>query len=192
MRIHAFGTHQGEVNDESTPQLLHQSLSSGSFRLVRLSGGDSATTRPQDNAMSVEDCDLHVQDNDEDEDEEDEEEEEIQLSYWRPPHAKPPKRFPPVTTPQEVGKRLLVSGEFGRIGFETRSCKGGASFARAVLSRQTKLRQTPMQDVTNVSVVYLVCNLTLSHKPRPQAIVLNSNGTAVASLTDNIYCTILS
>jgi WD repeat-containing protein 23 len=186
MQIRAFGDHQGEDNDESTRQLLQQSLSSGSFRLVRLPGGDSAT-RPQDSTRNVEDRDLHIWDNDEDEDEEEEEEEEeIQLSYWRPPHAQTPKWFPPVTTPQEAGKRLLVSGEFGRIGFETRSRKGGASLAKAILSRQTKLRQTPMQDVTNVSGVYV---LGVQHSSqRMQAIVPNSNGTAVASLTDNIYC----
>ncbi|KAF8265761.1 WD40-repeat-containing domain protein [Lactarius quietus] len=133
--------------------------------------GDSETIPSQDNARSVEDrADPRIQDDDEDDDDEEEEEEEIQISYWRRPHAKTPKWFPPVTTPQEAGKRLLVSGEFGRIGVETRSRNGGTSFAKAIVSRQIKLRQTPMQD------------------PRTQAIVPNTNGTAVASLTDNIYC----
>jgi len=153
MQMRAFGTHQGEEDDESTRELFHQSLS-GSFRLVRLPGDDPTTTQHQDNARSVEDLDLRNRDHDEDEEEEEEEEEEeIQVSYWRRPHAKTPKWFPPVTTPQEAGKRLLVSGEFGRIGVETRSRKGGTSFAKAILSRQIKLRQTPMQDVTNVSGV---------------------------------------
>lgn len=178
--MRAFETRQGEDNNESIRQLTHQSLSSGSFRFVRLPGGISA--------RGVEDRDLHIRDNDEDEDEEEEEEEEeIQLSYGRRPHAETPKWFPPVTTPQEAGKRLLMSGEFGRIGFETWSRKGGANFAKAILSRQTKLRQTPMQDVTNVSGVY-VLGMQRSSQPRTQAIVPNSNGTAVASLTDNIYC----
>ena len=169
MQLHAFGARQGEDSDESARQLLHQSLSSGSLRLVRLSAGDSAAAHPQDSASGGEDRNLYIRDNDEDEDEgeEDEDEEEMQLSYWHPPYAKTPKWFPPVTTPQEEGKRLLVSGEFGRIGFESRSRHGDSSFAKAILSRQTKLRQTPMQDVTNVSRVHiLVCNIPHSHECR--------------------------
>ena len=151
MQIGTLGTRQGE-DHESARGLLHRS---GPFRLVRMPVGDSETIRSQDNARSVEDRELHTLDDDEDDDdEEDDEEEEIQIS-WRRPHAKTPKWFPPVTTPQEAGKRLLVSGEFGRIGVETRSRNGGTSFARAIVSRQTKLRQTPMQDVTNVSGVYV-------------------------------------
>lgn len=140
MHIGTLGTRQGEVH-ESARDLLHGSR----LRLVRV---------PEDN---------------DDEDDDDEEEEEEQTMYWRQPHAKTPKWFTPVTTPQEAGKRLLVSGEFGRIGVETRFRNGGTSFAKAIASRQTKLRQTPMQDVTN-------------------GIIPNTNGTAVASLTDNIYC----
>ncbi|KAI9444682.1 WD40-repeat-containing domain protein [Lactarius indigo] len=166
--MRAFGTRgEGDDDSESTRELFRQSLLPG-FRLVRLPGGDSATTRHQDNARSVDDRDLRNRNNDEDDDEDEDDEEEMQ-SFWRRPHAKTPEWFPPVTTPQEAGKRLLVSGEFGRIGCETRSRNGGTSFAKAILSRQIKLRQTPMQDITN-------------------AIVPNTNGTAVASLTDNIYC----
>ncbi|KAH9081527.1 WD40-repeat-containing domain protein [Lactarius deliciosus] len=168
MQMRAFGNDQAEGDDESTRELFHQSLSSG-FRLVRLPGDDTATTPHQNSARNVEDRDLRSL-NDEDEDEEEEEDDDIQTySYWRRPHAKTPKWFPPVTTPQEAGKRLLVSGEFGRIGSETRSRRGGTNFAKVILSRQIKHRQTPMQDITN-------------------AIVPNTNGTAVASLTDNIYC----
>jgi hypothetical protein len=141
---------------ESARGFLHRS---GPFRLVR-TVGDSETTRLQDNARSVEDRDLRVLDDDQDDgdddDDDDEEEEELQISYWRRSHAKTPKWFQPVTTPQEAGKRLLVSGEFGRIGVETRSRNGGTSFARAIVSRQIKIRQTPMQDVTNVSGVYIL------------------------------------
>ena len=139
---------------------------SGPFRLVR-TVGDSETTRLQDNARSVEDRDLLVLDDDQDDDDDDDqddddddddddEEEELQTSYWRRTHAKTPKWFQPVTTPQEAGKRLLMSGEFGRIGVETRSRNGGTSFARAIVSRQIKIRQTPMQDITNVSGVYIL------------------------------------
>src|ERR1700761_9406821 len=153
MQIGTLGTHQGEDN-QSARGLLHRS---GPFRLVRMPVGDSEAIPSQDNARSVEDRNLYIRDDDEDDDDEDEddEEEEIQIS-WRRPHAKTPKWFPPVTTPQEAGKRLLVSGEFGRIGVETRSRNGGTSFAKAIVSRQIKIRQTPMQDITNVSGVYIL------------------------------------
>jgi hypothetical protein len=141
MHIGTLGTRQGEVH-ESARDLLHGSR----LRLVRV---------PEDNVRNVEDRDLHtLTRTQDDEDDDDEEEEEEQTMYWRQPHAKTPKWFTPVTTPQEAGKRLLVSGEFGRIGVETRFRNGGTSFAKAIASRQTKLRQTPMQDVTNVSGVY--------------------------------------
>lgn len=144
MQIGTVGTRQGEVH-ESARDLLY---SSRQFRLVRVR---------EDNVTDVEDRDLHAltRDDDEDDDEEEDEEEE-QTIYWRQPHSKTPKWFPPVTTPQEAGKRLLVSGEFGRIGVETRFRNGGTSFAKAIASRQIKLRQTPMQDVTNVSGVYVL------------------------------------
>jgi len=165
MQIRTLGIHQGE-DDEPTRELLHDTFSAGSFRLVHLPWDDSTTTRHPDNAQSVEDRDLHNQD-DEDDEEDEEDEEEIQISYWRRPHAKTPKWFPPVTKPQGPGKRLLVSGEFGRIGVETRSRDGCPSFARAILSRQNKLRQTPMQDVTNVSRVYVLVYPVLSYDRRP-------------------------
>ena len=139
MQIGTAGTRQGEVH-ESARDLLYGSRP---FRVVRV---------PEDNVRNVEESDL-TQDDDEDDDEEEEEEQNI---YWRQPHAKTPKWFSPVTAPQEAGKRLLVSGEFGRIGVETRFRNGGTSFAKAIASRQIKLRQTPMQDVTNVSSVYVL------------------------------------
>lgn len=139
MQIGTAGTRQGEVH-ESARDLLYGSRP---FRVVRV---------PEDNVRNVEESDL-TQDDDDDDDEEEEEEQNI---YWRQPHAKTPKWFSPVTAPQEAGKRLLVSGEFGRIGVETRFRNGGTSFAKAIASRQIKLRQTPMQDVTNVSSVYVL------------------------------------
>ena len=144
MQIGTVGTRQGEAH-ESARDLLYGSRP---FRVVRV---------PEDNVRSVEESDLHTltQDDDEDDDDEEDEEEEQNI-YWRQPHAKTPKWFPPVTAPQEAGKRLLVSGEFGRIGVETRFRNGGTSFAKAIASRQIRLRQTPMQDVTNVSGVYVL------------------------------------
>jgi hypothetical protein len=154
MHIGTLGTRQGEVQ-ESARDLY----GSRPFRLVRMR---------EDSVTGVEDRGLHAltRDDDEDDDEEEEEEEE-ETMYWRQPHAKTPKWFPPVTTPQEAGKRLLVSGEFGRIGVETRFRNGGTSFAKAIASRQIKLRQTPMQDVTNVSGVLPWCfYVPLSHERR--------------------------
>ena len=52
---------------------------------------------------------------------EDDEDYETEYSYWGRPYARTPKWFPPVTTPQEAGTKLLMSGEFGRIGVEARS-----------------------------------------------------------------------
>ncbi|KAF8481816.1 WD40-repeat-containing domain protein [Russula ochroleuca] len=93
----------------------------------------------------------------------------MEYSYWGRPFAKTPKWFPPVTAPQEAGLKLLMGGEFGRIGVDARSRSGSANFSRAILSSRSKLRQTPKQDITN-------------------DIIPNTDGTAVASLTDNIYC----
>ncbi|KAI0257008.1 WD40-repeat-containing domain protein [Lactifluus subvellereus] len=128
-------------------------------------GDDSTASRPgNDNNLSIEDSELGSRDDDEDDEDDD-----FTYSYWRRPRAKTPKWFQPVIAPQEAGLKLLRSGEFGRTGVEAQSRKGSASFARAILSRQSKLRQTPKQDIAN-------------------AIIPNTNGTAVASLNDNIYC----
>ncbi|KAI0308327.1 WD40-repeat-containing domain protein [Multifurca ochricompacta] len=162
VQIRALGAHQTGEDDVTSQELLQQLLSAGSFRLVRMPGDDTTASQTGDNN------DLGVEDNEPDDDD-DGDDDEMQYSYWRRPHAKTPKWFSPVTTPQKEGIKLLMSGEFGRVGVETRSRNGDASLTKAILSRRSKLRQTPKQDITN-------------------AIIPNTNGTAVASLTDNIYC----
>ena len=147
-------THVGEDNTSSRG-LLQRLLSPGSFRLARLQG-DESTTSPRasgdDNDSTVEDSGPGIQ-GDDDEDDEDYEV-EYTGSYWGRPSATTPKWFPPVTTPQEAGTKLLMSGEFGRIGVEARSRKGSANFSKAILSSRSKLRQTPRQDITSVRVLY--------------------------------------
>ncbi|KAI0003806.1 WD40-repeat-containing domain protein [Russula compacta] len=166
VQIRALGAYQGAGDDETNQGLLHQLLSAGSFRVVRRSGDGFTTSRRAwgDDDPSGEDSEPGNQDHNEDTDDD-----EIEYGYWGQPHAETPKWFPPVTEPQEPGLKLLMGGEFGRIGVQTRSRKGSASFAKAILSRRSKLRPIPKQDITS-------------------AIIPNTSGTAVASLTDNIYC----
>lgn len=161
------GAHQDGDGHASSRGLLGQLLSMGSLRLLRMTGDDFATSRrsgQDDNDPNIEDGERGGQYNDEGEDEDD-----MEPSYWGRPHARTPKWFPPVTTPQEAGLKLLMGGEFGRVGVETQSWKGSADISKAILSRRSKLRQTPKQDIANT-------------------IIPNTSGTAVASLTDNIYC----
>lgn len=160
------GIHQDGDDHVSSRGLLGQLLSMGSLRLLRRTGDDVATSRrgQDDNDPNIEDGEQGHQYNDEDEYEDD-----LEPSYWGRPHARTPKWFPPVTTPQEAGLRLLKGGEFGRVGVEARSWKGSADISKAILSRRSKIRQTPKQDIANT-------------------IIPNTSGTAVASLTDNIYC----
>lgn len=149
-------THVGEDN-VSSQGLFQRLLSPGSFRLTRVR--DVSTTSPRasgdDNDSTVEESGPGIQGND-NEDDEDDEDYEMEYSYWGRPFAKTPKWFPPVTTPQEAGTKLLMGGEFGRIGVESRSRKGGANFSKAILSSRSKLRQTPRQDITNVRLLYAV------------------------------------
>jgi hypothetical protein len=157
-------THAGEDNG-SSQGLLQRLLSPGLFRLPRLPGDDS-TTSPRasgdDNDSTVEESGPGIQDNDD----EDDEDYEMEYSYWGRSFARTPKWFPPVTTPQKAGAKLLMGGEFGRIGVEARSRKGSANFSKAILSSRSKLRQTPKQDITNVRVLQYVRFEILSHDRR--------------------------
>jgi WD repeat-containing protein 23 len=166
-----MGTNPDGEDSATSRGLLQRLLSPGSFRLAHRQGDDSTTSRRasgDDNDSIVEDDSAPgIQDNDEDENED--EDFDMEYSYWGRPFAKTPKWFPPVTAPQEAGLKLLMGGEFGRIGVDARSRSGSANFSRAILSSRSKLRQTPKQDITN-------------------DIIPNTDGTAVASLTDNIYC----
>ena len=141
-------TYVGEDNT-SNRGLLQRLLSPGSFRLARSQGYDSTTSPGDDNDSTVEDSGPGIQDNDD----EDDEDYEMEYSYWGRSFARTPKWFPPVTTPQEAGAKLLMGGEFGRIGVEARSRKGSANFSKAILSSRSKLRQTPKHDITNVRIL---------------------------------------
>ena len=156
----------GGDNDASSRGLLEQLLSAGSIPLLRMSGDDlpAATSRraaDDDDNPNVEDGELGTQDNDEDEDDD-----ELEYGYWGRSHARTPKWFPPVTTPQEAGLKLLMGGEFGRIGIEARSWKGNTDVSKVILSRRSRLRPTPKQDITNVRAVCSV-RISLDHENRP-------------------------
>jgi hypothetical protein len=147
-----MGTTHVEEDNVSSRGLLQRLLSPGSYRLARFQGEDS-TSSPRasgdDNDSTVEDSRPEIQDNDDSDDE------DYEMEYsWGRPFARTPKWFPPVTTPQEAGTKLLMGGEFGRIGVETRSRNGSANFSRAILSSRSKLRPTPKQDIANVRVLY--------------------------------------
>jgi hypothetical protein len=157
----ATGTTHVEDDSASSQGLLRRLLSPESFRLARFQG-ENSTTSPRasgdDNDSTVDDSGPGIQDNDD----EDDEDYEMEYSYWGRPFARTPKWFPPVTTPHEAGTKLLMSGEFGRIGVEARSRKGSANFSKAILSSRSKLRQTPKQDITNVRTTHSICALRFS------------------------------
>ncbi|KAI9507805.1 WD40-repeat-containing domain protein [Russula earlei] len=158
----------GGGNDETTQGMLQHLLSARSFRLERMTGDDTTTSwraDEDDNDRTFRGSDPRYYGNLEDEDYDD----GLDYGIWGRPHATTPKWFPPVTEPQEAGLKLLKNGEFGRIGVEAWSRKGSANVSKTILSRRSKLRPTPKQDITN-------------------DIIPNSHGTAVASLNDNIYC----
>ena len=148
------GTDVGDDDNATSQGLLRRLLSPGSFRRAHVQG-DQSTTSPRasrdDDDLIVEDSGSEIQDNDDDYNED----RDMEYSYWGRPFARTPKWFSPVTAPQEAGLRLLMGGEFGRVGVEARSRKGGANFSKTILSSRSKLRQTPKQDITNVCALCL-------------------------------------
>lgn len=158
MQIRATGTTHVEEDSASSRRLLQRLLSPGSFRLARFQGEDS-TASPRasgdDNDSTVDDSGPGIQDNDD----EDDEDYEMEYTSWGRPSARTPKWFPPVTTPHEAGTKLLMSGEFGRVGVEAQSRKGSANFSKAILSSRSKLRQMPKQDISNVRTTCSICSL---------------------------------
>ena len=151
MQLRALGTPQGGDGDLTSPRLLQHLLSAGSLGRVRMPGSDSTISwrvDDDDDNPSLEGGEPGNQDDvgyDDD----------IEFSYWGRTHARTPKWFPPVIEPQEEGVKLLRGGEFGRIGAgESHSRIGSGNIAKAVLSRRSKLRQTPKQDISNVRAVY--------------------------------------
>lgn len=98
-------------------------------------------------------------------DDEGEDDNDLEPSYWGRPPARTPTWFPLVTEPHEAGLKLLMGGEFGRIGVEARSWKGGSDISKAILSRRSQLRQTPKQDIANVCALYSLW-ISLNHESR--------------------------
>ena len=165
-----MGTNHDGEDSAASRGLLQRLLSPGSFRLAHRQGDDAPSSRRasgDDNDSIVQDSlsTPGIQDNDEDENENEDEDYDMEYSYWGRPFARTPKWFPPVTAPQEAGLKLLMSGEFGRIGVDARSRKGSSNFSKAILSSRSKLRQTPKQDITNVRAVFVLENF-LSHGHR--------------------------
>ena len=159
VQIRAMGTdHAGE--DNVSRGLLQRLLSPGSFRPSR-GQGDHPTASPRASGEendSIDDDVRESQDNDDDEDY------EMEYSPWGRPYAQTPRWFSPVTEPQEAGIRLLMGGEFGRIGVEAQSRKGSASFSKAILSSRSELRPTPRQDIANVRAGYMF-EISFAHGP---------------------------
>jgi hypothetical protein len=123
-------------------------------------GSDPSASRPgNDNNLSIDASEVGNRDDDESE-----EDDEMEYGYGRRSHARTPRWFTPVTAPQEAGLKLLMSGEFGRTGVEARSRKGSSSFAKAILSRRSRLRQTPKQEIANVCAMNTL-DITLTVKP---------------------------
>jgi WD repeat-containing protein 23 len=122
--------------------------------LSQLLSTRDSVSRLRGNDPNTEDGEPGNQDSEHDDDDDDDDDDEPDYGYWGRPPARTPKWFAPVTAPQEAGLKLLMGGEFGRIGVEARSRKGSANFSKAILSRRSKLRQTPKQDITNVRAVY--------------------------------------
>jgi hypothetical protein len=159
-----MGTHQGGDDDASSRGLLEQLLSAGSLPLLRMPGDDLATSQHaggNDNDPNVEDGEPVTQNDDEGDDDD-----ELEYGYWGRSHARTPKWFPPVTTPQEAGLKLLMGGEFGRIGIQARAWKGNTDVSKVILSRRSRLRPTSKQDIANVRAVCSVGN-TLDHENSP-------------------------
>lgn len=169
VQLRAMGTNHDEDDSAASRGLLQRLLSPGSFRLAHRQGDDTTTSRQasgDDNDSNVEASAPGIQDNDEDDSED--EDYDREYSYWGRPFARTPKWFPPVTVPQEEGLKLLMSGEFGRIGVDARSRRGSANFSKAILSSRSKLRQTPKQDISNVRAVYVLeifCLIFAGHHP---------------------------
>jgi hypothetical protein len=140
-------------DDGSSQSLLGQILSEGPFRLARMSRNNPIAPRTEnDNDMSIEDYESGNRD-----DGEDNEYDGLAFGYWHRPPPRTPEWFPSVTVPQGAGLELLRSGEFGRTGIEAQFRNGSANFAKAILSRRSRLRQTPKQDIANVRAIHTLC-----------------------------------
>lgn len=72
---------------------------------------------------------------------------------WSEPFGPHGKWHDDVTEPKPEGLSLLYSGEFGRIGHQTKSRNKDANVARFLLNRGTKLRPVPREDFATVCII---------------------------------------
>lgn len=71
-----------------------------------------------------------------------------------------PRKMPSFTKPhkepQEAGVRLLMGGEFGRVGAKIDMRSQGHNIARQILSRRSRLRPVPKEDITQASMLIVI------------------------------------
>lgn len=102
------------------------------------------------------------EENDEDYEDEDED------PYDGPNYAQEPF-FPPVIEPKKEGLELLMSGEFGRVGNKMRARQDRFDLPMSVRAQRATQRPSVFKEDYNYSLIP------------------NTNGTAVASYTANVY-----
>jgi hypothetical protein len=184
VRIRTLGADQGGEDDATSQVLLEQLLSAGSFRPVRMPGDDLPVTTSQrtggdENDPNIEDNEPGTPENDDDDDDD-----ELAYGYWGRPRARTPKWFPPVTTPQEAGLKLLMGGEFGRVGVEARSWKGNTDISKVILSGRSRLRPTSKQDIASVRTISsLWISLKLESRPSSPTLMVQLSRHLVTTYT---------
>jgi hypothetical protein len=96
-----------------------------------------------------------------------------------PEFAKPHKE------PQAEGVQLIIGGEYGRVKSKIDTRAGSKNLAKYVLSRRSRLRPSPKEDVANVRILRMRYGHLLHS---PQGLVPNTNGTMIVEEDANIYC----
>lgn len=135
----------------------------GLVELSRLLGSASASFGLQSGARGQTRVTIEDDDNDEDYVDEEEEEEEEESTYYGSQQRTPQQWFPPIKEPQEAGTKLLLSGEYGRMGARVGSTDARVDITRLLRERGTRARPSNYkEDVTSVSylILYLLLNRT--------------------------------
>ncbi len=85
-------------------------------------------------------------------DDDDEDDGDVFGFGWNRPQSHQPQKYTheKVTEPQAQGLSLLYSGEFGRIGHQTRTRNKDNNVAKMFITRGAKLRPSPREDLTSV------------------------------------------
>lgn len=112
--------------------------------LASASSSFGRTRLMQARAAEEDDNDPDYIDSDDDDDDQD-------GPYYRG-HRKPRLWFKPHTEPQEAGTRLLMGGEFGRVGDRIGSRRGNVNIAKVMRDRASQARPSIYkEDMANVS-----------------------------------------